>query len=71
MKKKIFTLSALLCLVLLFSSCEKRCHCYRYDGSHDFFTREQLDDIDMTCIGMTHIQMGLIYSICEWDSKHY
>lgn len=71
MKKKIILLSTLLAVATLFTSCEKRCHCYRYDGGHDFFTHEQLKNIDMSCVGMERYQMGLIYSLCEWDSKHY
>ena len=61
----------MLSIIALFCSCEKRCHCYRFDGAHEFFTREELNDLDKTCIGMESTQMGLIYSLCEWDNIHY
>lgn len=59
----------LLCAAaaILLSACHRECHCYGYDGSHAFFTQEQLSELDYTCQGMADYQYGLFYSICEWE----
>ncbi len=56
----------LLC-VMLFAACNKRCHCYRYDGGHDFFTPEEVDERGGSCQQMIYYANYRPYSICEWD----
>lgn len=58
-------------LVLLLSSCTRRCHCIGRDGSHHYFTKEELDEMDMTCASMETTMAGLLYSICEYDRTDY
>ena len=54
-------------VVILCSSCNKECHCYGYDGSHHFYSTEELGKIDKTCSEMV-IQANMrYYSYCEWD----
>lgn len=57
--------------ILAFSSCTRRCHCTGYDGSHTYYTEEQLKELDKTCSGMEYYMEGLFYSICEYDLTDY
>lgn len=69
MKKLLFVLCLLI--VLGCSSCQRRCHCYGYDGSHTFFTKEELSEMGYSCHGMQEYMYGVIYSLCEYDLKDY
>ena len=70
MKKVAILLSAAL-LMGIVSSCTSRCHCYGLDGSHSYFTKEELKERNTTCTGMETVSSGLIYSICEYDNTSY
>ncbi len=66
MKKVLFILlAAAFCLVM--SACNKRCHCYGYDGSHHYFTPEEVDASNGSCSSMIYFADNRLYSICEWD----
>lgn len=69
MKKIILPLVFLLILAL--SSCQRRCHCTGYDGSHTYYSEEQLKEFDKNCGQMEYYMNGLIYSICEYDLTDY
>ena len=56
---------------MAFSSCSRRCHCTGYDGSHTYYTEQQLKELDKTCSGMEYYMEGLLYSICEYDLTDY
>ena len=70
---KTKTLKLILAIVPLmaFSSCSRRCHCTGYDGSHTYYTEQQLKELDKTCSGMEYYMEGLLYSICEYDLTDY
>lgn len=70
MMKKILILLGIVAVVAL-SSCERRCHCYGYDGSHTYFTKRDLAEMDVSCVGMQEWQLGLMYSLCEYDFSSY
>lgn len=53
--------------MMLFAACNKRCHCYRYDGDHDFFTPDEVDERGGSCQQMIYYANYRPYSICEWD----
>lgn len=54
------------------SSCHKRCHCYGYDGSHAYYTKEELSDLNYTCKSMsTQYMYGLVYTYCDYDMSDY
>lgn len=69
MKKILVPLAVIA--ILAFSSCTRRCHCIGYDGSHTYYTEEQLKELDKTCSGMEYYMEGLFYSICEYDLTDY
>lgn len=66
MKKKLLLIFS-IAVVALTASCERVCHCYAYDGSHKYFTAEELDEAGSSCVGMESAFYGLKYSLCEWD----
>ncbi|MCQ2297610.1 MAG: hypothetical protein MJZ51_03205 [Bacteroidales bacterium] len=70
MKRKIILFAALLA-VLAFSSCNKRCHCYGYDLSHTYYTKEDLKELGYSCKGMEQYMYGIVYSLCEYDTSDY
>ena len=75
MKKKLslftFHLSSftfyLLPFLLLLASCNKRCHCYGYDGAHTYFTQQEVDNEGGSCPNMIYFDNQRFYSLCEWD----
>lgn len=68
--KKIILPLALIMLIAL-SSCQRRCHCTGYDGSHTYYSEEQLEALDKNCVQMEYYMNGLLYSICEYDFTNY
>lgn len=67
MKKNLYILSAVL-LLLSMVGCTRECHCYGRDGSHTYYTKEQLDEMDYNCSNMaSSFHYGLYYSLCEWE----
>lgn len=60
-----------LLLMASLGACTKRCHCYGRDGSHTYFTKEQLAEKDRSCVDMETVSNGLIYSLCEYDHTSY
>lgn len=59
---------AAIVLSLLVAACNKTCHCYGYDGSHHYFTPEEVDAAtDESCSSMIYFAGNRLYSICEWD----
>lgn len=68
--KKIILPLALIMLIAL-SSCQRRCHCIGYDGSHTYYSEEQLEALDKNCVQMEYYMNGLLYSICEYDFTNY
>lgn len=64
--KRIALILGIISLILC-SSCKRTCHCYGRDGSHTYFTEEELAEKDVTCIGMETAFYGLKYSLCEWE----
>lgn len=65
MKKKALIIAASICL--LSAACHKTCHCYGYDGSHHYFTPEEVDANNTPCSEMIYFDEIRLYSICEWD----
>lgn len=68
-KKLIFTCLATLFL-LSAVSCNKRCHCYGYDGSHIYFSKEEVKASKENCSEMIVWNEIRLYSICEWDLEN-
>lgn len=66
MKTNKTLLILLLLSILLLSSCEKRCRCYRYNGTAVIFSEEELDALDQSCTSMQDFDLGLVYSYCDW-----
>ncbi|MCR4828789.1 MAG: hypothetical protein K5864_04925 [Bacteroidales bacterium] len=64
MKKSLIVIALLT--LLCCSACKKTCRCYRYDGSGEEFTKEELNEMGYSCAGLEDINLGLTYSICEW-----
>ena len=59
----VFVLVAVLSV-----SCNKRCHCYGYDGGHYYFTPEEVEAQETSCSNMIYFDgTNRLYSICEWD----
>lgn len=55
-------------IAVLSVSCNKRCHCYGYDGAHHYFTPEEVDARESSCSDMIYFDgYNRLYSICEWD----
>ena len=52
---------------LLSVGCHKTCHCYAYDGSHKYFTPEEVEAQGTTCPNMVYFGTTKLYSLCEWD----
>lgn len=69
--KRTFLLIITLALLAATTSCSRRCHCIGYDGSHTYYTEEQLEELDKTCSQMEYYMDGLMYSICEYDVTDY
>lgn len=69
MKKIILPLTLIMLIAL--SSCQRRCHCTGYDGSHTYYSEEQLESLDKNCVQMEYYMNGLLYSICEYDFTNY
>jgi hypothetical protein len=69
MKKIILPLTLIMLIAL--SSCQRRCHCTGYDGSHTYYSEEQLKALDKNCVQMEYDMNGLLYSICEYDFTNY
>lgn len=68
MKQKKILIAGMATLMLLsFTSCRKRCHCYGYDGSHHYFNKEEVKAQDKSCSEMINWNGLRLYSICEWD----
>lgn len=74
MRNKQKVIHTLLCTVILMtaltlSSCKKTCHCYGYDGSHHYFTAEEVKERGGACSSLINFaNVARIYSICEWDN---
>ncbi|MBP9990980.1 MAG: hypothetical protein KBT45_06100 [Bacteroidales bacterium] len=68
MKSKRIFIAVLSALILLgATSCRKQCHCYGYDGSHTYFTKEEVKESKGNCSEMIIWNDIRLYSICEWD----
>ena len=68
--RKIRPVAAVLvagCTLALLAGCDKQCHCYGYDGSHHYFTPEEVDESGSSCANMIYFENFRLYSICEWD----
>ena len=65
MKKLL--LFAAVAIAVLAASCHKTCHCYKYDGTHRFFTPEEVEAHNRSCSEMIYFDDNPLYSICEWD----
>lgn len=68
---RLFALSAVVVVVLMTTACSRRCHCYGRDGSHRYFTEEELQAKGMKCSNMVTDGRGLLYSLCEYDLSNY
>lgn len=64
-KTAIMTLAFLGCL--LAAGCHKTCHCYGYDGSHTYYTTEEVESSGSTCANMAYFDGRPFYTLCEWD----
>lgn len=64
----ILTALLLIELVMLASSCHKRCRCYHYDSRIIDYDKEEVEQYaEGSCPGMRY-QGGIrYYSYCEWD----
>lgn len=70
MKKILLALSILA--VLACASCQRRCHCRGYDGSHVYYTKDEVSEMGFTCTTMQQQYMlGLVYATCEYDLTDY
>ena len=67
MKKNNQLLLLSVCLLLLATGCNKKCHCYGYDGSHTYYSKEEVNDAGKSCSEMIYFANFRRYSICEWD----
>ena len=67
MKKNRVGLLLLSLSLLMLAGCTKKCHCYGYDGTHTFFSEEEVDATDGSCSEMIYFSNIRLYSICEWD----
>ena len=65
MKKLL--LFASVAISVLAASCHKTCHCYGYDGTHHYFTPEEVEAQEQPCSEMIYFDYNRLYSICEWD----
>lgn len=66
-KRIAFLMSATLLLVAI-CSCDKQCHCYKPDGTHKFYTEEEVDEKeDGNCANMKYRAGIKYYDLCEWD----
>ena len=55
---------------LLTAGCHKTCHCYGYDGSHTYYTTEEVEAEGTTCANMAYTFYSdgrNFYTLCEWD----
>ena len=66
-QKKILIVSMVALTLFCLASCKKQCHCYGYDGSHTYFTREEVKAKKGSCSEMIYWNDMRLYSICEWD----
>lgn len=61
-------LAAIVVVLFLLPGCNKRCHCYGYDGAHVYFTPEEVDAHEASnCSSMIYFADNRLYSLCEWD----
>lgn len=61
---------ALLTQLFLLSACNKTCHCYGYDGSHKYYSPEEVEAEGTTCANMAYTFYSdgrNFYTLCEWD----
>lgn len=68
MKRIILPFLSLILILLLTSSCNKRCQCIRYDGGFVEYSTDELSAMGKTCSDMIYYD-GLAtqrYSVCEW-----
>ncbi len=61
--KRLLLIAVLVLLVA--TSCNKTCRCYRYDGNVDEFSSEELKEQNTSCASMEDINRHLTYSLCE------
>lgn len=68
-KTKVGLLTAIGMLgLLLLTGCNKRCHCYGYDGSHTFYSPKEVKASGHSnCVDMIYQANTRYYSLCEWD----
>lgn len=68
MKKIVRLLPLALVAVILFTGCNKRCRCTKYNFETDYYTKEELKALGKSCTEMRLLD-GLHtahYALCEW-----
>lgn len=68
MKQAVRLLLLALVAVVLFTGCNKRCRCTKYNFESVYYTKEEVKALGKTCPEM-RLQEGLHtahYAICEW-----